>query len=50
MGGTNFTIRSLEGLQKYLKEGGIAFYLHKKPELLDSLFANNERLGTQVQT
>ena len=35
MGGTNFTVRSLEGLQKYLKDGGIAFYWHKKPEFLD---------------
>ena len=35
MGGTNFTVRSLEGLQKYLKDGGIAFYGHKKPEFLD---------------
>ena len=35
MGGTNFTIESLEGLQKYLKDGSAAFYWHKKPEILD---------------
>ena len=35
MGGTNFTVKSLEGLQKYLKDGGIAFYWHKKSEVLD---------------
>ena len=39
MGGTNFTIRSLEGLQKYFKDGGIAFYCHKKPEFFLYLIA-----------
>ena len=41
MGGTNFTVGSLEGLQKYLEDWEIAFYWHKKTEFLD--IANNKR-------
>ena len=51
MGGTNFTVRHLEGLQKYLKDGKTEdwhFTYIKSQNFW--IFANNERLGTEVQT
>ena len=44
MGGTNFTIRVLEGLQKYL----LHFTYIKSQNFW--IIAYNERLGTEEQT